>query len=112
MGLMSPIVGLGAVGFGDHQVRCGGNGDRIHRHDSLKDALYSAAHTLGQLLGNLNGNHAEDPSINVCSLICDLVSKASDSRSKASALSTAIPHAGDWLNVVPSKALGLHLFHL
>ena len=25
------------------------------------------------------------------------------------ALSTAIPHAGDWLNVVPSRALGLHL---
>ena len=40
----------------------------------------------------------------------DLVSSASDSRSKALALSTAIPHAGDWLNVVPSHALGLH-FH-
>ena len=23
--------------------RCGGNGDRIHRHDSLRDALFSAA---------------------------------------------------------------------
>ena len=32
-----------------------------------------------------------------------------DTRSKALALSTAIPHARDWLNVVPSKALGLHL---
>ncbi len=29
--------------FGDHQIGCGGNGDRIHRHDSLRDALYSAA---------------------------------------------------------------------
>ena len=29
--------------FGDHQVGCGGNGDRIHRHDSLRDALFSAA---------------------------------------------------------------------
>ena len=29
--------------FGDHQVGCGGNGDRIHRHDSLKDSLFSAA---------------------------------------------------------------------
>ena len=38
-----------------------------------------------------------------------LVSGAPNTRSKALALSTAIPHAGDWLNVVPSKALGLHL---
>ena len=29
--------------MGDHQVGCGGNGDRIHRHDSLRDALFSAA---------------------------------------------------------------------
>ena len=31
--------------FGDHQVGCGGNGDRIHRHDSIRDALFSAAQT-------------------------------------------------------------------
>ena len=29
--------------FGDHQVGCGGNGDRIHRHDSLRGSLFSAA---------------------------------------------------------------------
>lgn len=29
--------------FGDHQVGCGGNGDRIHRHDALRDVLFSAA---------------------------------------------------------------------
>ena len=29
--------------FGDHQVGCGGNGDRIHRHDSIRDAVFSAA---------------------------------------------------------------------
>ena len=29
--------------FGDHQVGCGGNRDRIYRHDSLRDALFSAA---------------------------------------------------------------------
>ena len=29
--------------FGDHQVGCGGNADRIYRHDSLRDALFSAA---------------------------------------------------------------------
>ena len=32
-----------ADAFGDHQVGCGGNGDRIYRHDSLCDALFSAA---------------------------------------------------------------------
>ena len=29
--------------FGDHQVGCGGNGDRIHRHDAIRDTLFSAA---------------------------------------------------------------------
>ena len=29
--------------LGDHQVGCGGNGDRIYRHDSIRDALFSAA---------------------------------------------------------------------
>ena len=31
--------------LGDHQVGCGGNGDRIHRHDCVRDALFSAAQT-------------------------------------------------------------------
>ena len=38
-----------------------------------------------------------------------LLARAPDVWSKALALSSAIPHAGDWLNVVPSPALGLHL---
>ena len=29
--------------LGDHQVGCGGNGDRIRRHDSIRAALFSAA---------------------------------------------------------------------
>ena len=37
-------VGEGAADLlEDHQVGCGGNGDCIHRHDSLRDALFSAA---------------------------------------------------------------------
>ena len=39
----------------------------------------------------------------------ELCTSAPDTRSKALALSSAIPHAGDWLNVVPCHALGLHL---
>ncbi len=38
-----------------------------------------------------------------------LLSSAPDTRSRALALSSAIPHAGDWLNVIPSSSLGLHL---
>ena len=38
-----------------------------------------------------------------------LLQTVPDVRSKALALSSSIPHAGDWLNVVPSVALGLHL---
>ena len=29
--------------FGDHQVGCGGNGDRIARHNAIHDVLFSAA---------------------------------------------------------------------
>ena len=39
-----PCMGERAADLlGDHQVGCGGNGDRIHRHDSLRDTLFSAA---------------------------------------------------------------------
>ena len=30
-------------GFRNHQVSCGGNGDIIHRHDSLGNVLFSTA---------------------------------------------------------------------
>ena len=39
----------------------------------------------------------------------NLISRAPDICSKALALSTAIPHAGDWLNVIPFRAIGFHL---
>ena len=32
-----------ADSLGDHQIGCGGNGDHIHRHDALRDALFFAA---------------------------------------------------------------------
>ena len=38
-----------------------------------------------------------------------LLSSAPDTRARALALSSALPHAGDWLNAVPSSSLGLHL---
>ena len=41
---------------------------------------------------------------------CLLLESAPDTRFKALAQSSAIRHAGDWLNVIPSSALGLHMF--
>ena len=38
-----------------------------------------------------------------------LLDSSPDVHSRALALSSTISHAGDWLNVVPSTALGLHL---
>ena len=38
-----------------------------------------------------------------------LIDSAPDSRSRALALSSSIQHAGDWLSVIPSRALGLHM---
>ena len=29
--------------YGDHQVGCGGNGDRITRHNAVRDVIFSAA---------------------------------------------------------------------
>ena len=31
--------------MGDNQVGCGGNGDRISRHNNIRDVLFSAAHS-------------------------------------------------------------------
>ena len=38
-----------------------------------------------------------------------LLTSAPTSRFRALSLSSSLPHAGDWLNVVPSSSLGLHL---
>ena len=42
-GIRCPVCQSPADLYGDHQVGCGGNGNRIHRHNSHRDALYSAA---------------------------------------------------------------------
>ena len=39
-----------------------------------------------------------------------LLTSAPSSRFRALSLSSSLPHAGDWLNVVPSSSLGLHLY--
>ena len=44
-----PICQRVADAIGDHHVGCGGNGDRILRHDSIHDALFSAAQSAALL---------------------------------------------------------------
>ena len=42
-GARCPICQGASDAFVNHQVGCGGNGDRIHRHDAIRDVLFSAA---------------------------------------------------------------------
>ena len=42
-GSSCPVCKDSADSFGDHQVGCGGNGDRIHRHDAIQDVLFATA---------------------------------------------------------------------
>ena len=42
-GSSCPVYDTVADCMGDHLVTCRGNGDMIHRHDSLRDVLFSAA---------------------------------------------------------------------
>ena len=42
-GSKCPVCSVDIDTFGDHHISCRGNGDLIHRHDSLRDALFTAA---------------------------------------------------------------------
>ena len=42
-GAVCPVCQRVTDPYGDHQIGCGGNGDRIHRHDSIRDAVFPAA---------------------------------------------------------------------
>ena len=42
-GARYPVFHVVADPFGDHHVGCGGNADRIARHNALRDAIFSAA---------------------------------------------------------------------
>ena len=43
-------------------------------------------------------------------IFSQVISSASDPRSSALVLSTVLPHAGDWLSVIPSSTLGVNLY--
>ena len=53
--------------FGDHQVGCGGNGDRILRHNAIHDVIFCAAQSA-----------ALSPSKEVPNLILDSLSRPAD----------------------------------
>ena len=43
--LLCPVCSLPSYEFGDHGIGCGGNRDRIQRHDAVRDVLFAAAQT-------------------------------------------------------------------
>ena len=77
-----PVCQAVADPFGDHQVGCGENGDRSHRHNSLRDALYSAAQS-----------EALAPKIEVLSLIPGSCSRPAD-----------VFHTGGGVSLLPWKS--------
>ena len=52
-GSQCSVCDMVADSFGDHQVGCGGNGDRIYRHNALRDAIFSAAQSAGREVPSL-----------------------------------------------------------
>ena len=38
-----PVCSSNSDPYGDHMISCGGNGDRIHRHNFLRDVTFSVA---------------------------------------------------------------------
>ena len=44
-GSRRPVFHFAGDPFGDHQLGCGGNGDRIYRHVAPCDAVFSATQT-------------------------------------------------------------------
>ena len=46
-GSQCPLCLAATDPFGDHFIACGGNGDRILRHNSVRDVLFSAARSAG-----------------------------------------------------------------
>ena len=49
--------------FGDHQVGCGGNGDRISRHNAIRDVVFSAAQSAALAPSKKTPNLVPDSSV-------------------------------------------------
>ena len=49
--------------FGDHQVGCGGNGDRISRHNAIRDVVFSAAQSAALAPSKETPNLVPDSSV-------------------------------------------------
>ena len=59
-GSQCPLCLAATDPFGDHFIACGGNGDRILRHNSVRDVLFSAARSAGpSLIPNLSSHPAD-----------------------------------------------------
>ena len=58
-----PECGGSADPFGDHQVGCGGNGDRISRHNAIRDVVFNAAQSAALAPSKEAPNLVQDSSV-------------------------------------------------
>ena len=97
----------------------------VHACESLKEGLLphgnvqvditSAMALLRQKVAELAPEEVPEMTQKMISLEIDknlkvrLAASLTDKRDKARLSSLGLPHAGDWLNVIPSPVLGLHV---
>ena len=83
----------------------------LHLSEVIADLASAAGHPDWVSLQSIDVPIRQRPLSRCIDKVCfdHLLSSASDERSKALTLSTSLPHARDWLQVVLSSALGLHL---
>ena len=116
--------GLGLRGAVDHSA--GAYVSSVYASESLKEGLLphgnvqlniidALALLRQQTNGELSAEELPETSQKMISYEIDkhlklsLAQSLSDRRDKARLASLGLPHAGDWLNVIPSPILGLHM---
>ena len=86
-------------------------GPSLHTGSAVMTLATAAAHPDWHCLGDIDVPlHQRSLSLSIDEASFQhLLSTAPSIRCRALALSSSLPHAGDWLNVLPSPSLGLHL---
>ena len=82
----------------------------FHFDSTLKTLAQSIGRNEWRSLGDFDFTVSQRSLFEIIDNACfeDLLRSAPDSRFRALALSSSIPHSGDWLRVIPSPQLGLH----
>ena len=93
------------------QILGGPPAPSLHITHAVSSLALEAARPDWQCLDDIDVPLRQKCLSHVVDKVCfqQLLASAPTCRSRALALSSSLPHAGDWLNVVPSSTLGLHL---